>query len=405
MAKKLSIAFILISLISMMFASCNQQPYGTEIQTPIVTLSSELFETKTPSPIPTPSQTSTPSPTLTITPSPTSIDIASITSPIIKNAYLYYFENKDVLYSGLPIRTYLFDMMPHKEIYWPFLVYEPSVLKSKNLLVTIPNTGNPNFQDDDNFIAHYNASIGALDSARREADEIGAILLVPVFPRFSIPHTFGAQYLSRFTLETDDIELRDVDKQLIYMADFIVDQFAKKDISLSKKLLFTGYSAQSWFSSRFVALNPTRVQAVAIGGCAWPTVPVSSYEGVDLPFPLGLGAIEDYGKIVPNIEDYGKVKVYIYWGTMDGYLDDGHWDFGPISHGYQHYGNSKYNAWFFQRFGRSAEELFNSNKEIFESVTSNVEFKLFVGLDHHQVFEANYNNAIQFLKQNAEYFE
>jgi len=90
---------------------------------------------------------------------------------------------------------------------------------------------------------------------------------------------------------------------------------------------------------------------------------------------------------------------------MDGYVSDGFWDYGPISHSYQHYDGSEYNSWFFDKFGHAAEELYYSNKEIFDSVVNNVAFDLFDGLDHGQVFQTNYSNAIQFLEQNAEYFE
>ena len=356
---------------------------------------------------PTLSSTHTPTANPTKTPSltPTPIDTSLLTSPIIKDAYTFYFENKDELSSELRFNARLYDMMPHKGIYWPFIAYEPPTLRSKNLLVIVPNTGNYNFEDDDNFITQYRAAIGALEFAKRESDEIGAILLVPVFPRFSIPHTFGSQYLSKFTLGTEYVELKDVDKQLLLMADTITSEYKQRDIYLSNRLLLTGYSAQSWFSSRFVALNPSRVQAVAIGGCAWPTVPEVEYDGVALPFPLGLGSLVEYGREIPEISDYEKVSIYFYWGSLDGLRDDGSWDFGPITDGYQQYSYSYRNAWFYEKFGYSAEDLFYSHKEIFESVVDNVQFDLFDGLDHHQVYSKNYSNAIEFLKRNAEYFE
>lgn len=305
----------------------------------------------------------------------------------------------------LPYRVSLYDMMPHENIFWPFLVYEPGRIKSRNILVITPNTGNWNFQDDDNFITQYNAAVWALNFAIPEANRIGAILLVPVFPRFSIPHTFGAQYLDRFVLETKYIELKDVDLQLIRMAELIIGNKREEGIDLSDKLLFTGYSAQSWFSSRFLALNPNRVQAITIGGCAWPTVPVAEYKGIELPFPLGIGSIEEYDREIPDIEDYKRVNIYYYWGTKDGYIRDGMWDFGPISEGYQQYSNSHMNAWFFNSFGNSAEELYNSNKEILNSITNNVTFDLFIDYDHSEVFNENYSNAVKYLIKHAEYFK
>jgi len=376
-----------------------------------VALTEKPTETATYTPTTEPSATATVEPTDTATPtkthtsSPTPIDMSLLTSPIIEDAYDYYFSHKTYLSNKLPHSASLYDMAPHLGFYWPYLAYTPSNLRSRNILVVIPNTGNWNFQDDDNFITQYEAAVGALNSTIRESEEIGSILLVPVFPRFSIPHTFGAQYLSRFSLETEYSELKNVDKQLLSMADIIISEYKDKGVDLSERLLFTGYSAQSWFSSRFVALNPSRVQAVAIGGCAWPTVPIEEYLSIPLPFPLGLGSLEQYNREIPRIEDYTKVKVYIYWGTMDGYVSENNWDFGPISDGYQHFSYSRKNAWFFNQFGYTADELFNSFKEIFESTGNNVIFDLFEGLSHSEVYHKNYWKAVLFLKQNAEYFD
>jgi len=380
--------------IILFLSACAPAPKPTPMLTPTL------------APTATPEPTATVAPTLTFSPSPTPIKLDSINNQIIRDAYATYFVNKNDLINKLPGRISIYDMAPHKGIYWPFLVYEPKEVLSKNILVNIPNTGNPNYEDDDNYLTHINVALGDLNNTRREADEIGSVLLVPIFPRFSIPHTFGAQYLSRFTLETDILEVKDVDLQLLLMVDEIINEYRAQDINLSDKLLFTGYSAQSWFSSRFTALNPSRVQAVSLGGCAWSTVPIESYNGFALNYPIGLGNLEEYGRRLPKKEEYQDVHIYIYWGSLDGFNEGYGWDFGPITDGNSLSDSRNPNRNFFLQFGQNAEDLFYSNKEMFESVLgSNISFELLDGLNHSQVFNKNYQKGVEFLKTHAEFFD
>lgn len=351
----------------------------------------------------TPSLTSTSTITPTISPTPTQINISNASHQIIKGAYEYYYENRETIRRGIFPDEKLVDMSPHNGIHWPYLLYEPEVIKSKNILVKMNNTP---FVDD-TYSTHLQRAIDSLHSTRREADEIGSVLIIPIFPRFSIPkENYGSQGLSRFDFITEYIEIRNPDLQLLAMVDEVISYYKKEGISLSEKLLFTGYSGESWFSSRFTVLHSSRVQAVAAGGINWALVPLNSFDNFDLYYPFGISDIEDYDRIAPDVAHFENVHIYIYSGSLDGYSkDESGWVFEALSGPGLVTISSNPHRDFFLKFGVNKDDLFNSNKIMLESVSSdNLVMDLLPGLDHGGAYNENYEKGVDFLKEHAEYF-
>lgn len=124
--------------------------------------------------------------------------------------------------------------------------------------------------------------------------------MVPAFPLPAKYNTGGAvnlmntQALDRATLSTGIVDLKRLDLQLIAMIDDAIERSSLKGITLERKVLMTGFSASGMFASRFTLLHPERVQAAAIGSPGgWPMAPTGEWNGVKLPYPVGVSDLKE----------------------------------------------------------------------------------------------------------------
>ncbi|MEM7347661.1 MAG: hypothetical protein AAF485_25790, partial [Chloroflexota bacterium] len=80
-----------------------------------------------------------------------------------------------------------------------------------------------------------------------------------------------------------------------------------------------GYSASGMFANRFAALHPERVKAVAAGSPGgWPIAPVAEFEGVMLPYPIGIADLELLTGQPFDEEAFRRVPHLIVMGSLDG---------------------------------------------------------------------------------------
>jgi hypothetical protein len=89
-------------------------------------------------------------------------------------------------------------------------------------------------------------------------------------------------------------------------------------ITIKPKVFMDGFSASAGFVNRFAALHPEAVRAIAAGAInALPMYPLEMYQGVRLPFPLG---VADFRALVGSDFDmasYRHVSQYLYMGYLD----------------------------------------------------------------------------------------
>jgi hypothetical protein len=79
-----------------------------------------------------------------------------------------------------------------------------------------------------------------------------------------------------------------------------------------------GFSASAGFVNRFATLHPEAVRALAAGAInALPMYPLESYEGVRLPFPLGIADLKSLTGAEFDAKAYGEVSQFLYMGYLD----------------------------------------------------------------------------------------
>lgn len=202
---------------------------------------------------------------------------------------------------------------------WPYFLYVPYTIKDPATLFVQPNnTGTVN----DDPAVHEQSARGLIESTRSWADQMGTPYLIPAFPR---PATLPVGYthaLDRDALMATTAGYERIDLQLIAMIEDARAILSGLGIDVGPKVFLAGVSASGSFVSRFTLLHPDRVQAASIGAPGFgPIVPVSSWNGQDLPYPEG---ISDLNSLIGHSFDaaaFQAVPLQVYVGDEDDNVD------------------------------------------------------------------------------------
>src|SRR5260370_2676041 len=202
---------------------------------------------------------------------------------------------------------------------FPYYLYVPKELSRDEplrLLIEPNNTG----QTTDDFEVHR-ASAKRMASAgdvRRLADRLHSPLLAPVFPRPRSQSKVYTHYLDRDSMLIKDGPLSRIDLQLLSMIRHARQMLGDAGFATGTRVFMHGFSASAGFVNRFATLHPESVRAIAAGGInALPMYPLESYQGVKLPFPLGIADLKALSGTGFDAKAYGQVSQFLYMGYLD----------------------------------------------------------------------------------------
>ena len=215
-----------------------------------------------------------------------------------------------------PAEATLIPAAPKKGFQFPYLLRLPPASKAGALpfmLVEPNNTGHPSADFDEHLrsaVALANDGVGS-----HVARILSIPLLIPVFPRLEELYT---QSLSRQTLLTADPRLRRLDKQLLAMIADARHRLSEKGIRVNRRVLLTGFSASGMFVTRFAALHPSEVQALAAGGVnGFVILPTERLGTTLLPFPLGVADLSSVADSSFSAVEWRQVAQFIFMGAKD----------------------------------------------------------------------------------------
>lgn len=209
---------------------------------------------------------------------------------------------------------------PAKGFSWPYYLLVPPAVTAPGTLLVEPNNSGT-WEDDPWF--HEQAALALLIRRSSFAIELGCPLLVPVFPRPMNPAAPepGGLYvhaLDRYSLSDQWAGLQRIDLQLVAMVDDALERLCARGTAVDDRVFMMGFSASGAFTSRFAALHPGRVKAVAPGSPGgWPCAPVSSWQGVPLPYPFGVQDVPALTGDPFDLDRFKQVAFYIYVGGID----------------------------------------------------------------------------------------
>ncbi|MEA2021466.1 MAG: hypothetical protein U9N08_03205 [Candidatus Caldatribacteriota bacterium] len=207
---------------------------------------------------------------------------------------------------------------PGRGFNYEYYLYIPQGAKDseiKYMLIEPNNTG----KASDNHDIHLKKVEKLINQhPKRIAGELKVPFLIPAFDRLESDWRMYTHALDSDTLKNTEGKLARIDLQLISMINDAQNRLREKGIILGNKVFMNGFSASGNFTNRFVALHPEIVQAVVSGGVnCMPIIPCEEWEGIRLPFHVGVADIDKIADIQFDLEKYKKVAQYIYMGEID----------------------------------------------------------------------------------------
>ena len=216
----------------------------------------------------------------------------------------------------------------------PYMLFVPEDMKdNSSLVVGNFTTGNSNM--------NYNDTISALIDIVKKRQNIEVLLkklcyeqrcpiLFPIIPRFNgfystfLTSDVYKNIFSRLDMHKNDgrVLIDESDKDyLMNIPEQVYDMinnsksFINNNLNgqVQDKVIMTGYSAAGHFANAFSVLHSDVVSMVIAGGTdGILTLPYKEYNGQLLPVPIGVGDVDNF-----NIEEFKKIKHFVYIGDMD----------------------------------------------------------------------------------------
>jgi pimeloyl-ACP methyl ester carboxylesterase len=215
--------------------------------------------------------------------------------------------------------VYFVPASPENGFYWPYFFTVPKMLgTSPTLLIQPNNDGLTGISPESRayFASIFNQQAG-IDFGR----PLGVIVLTPVFPRPALDTADDNLYvhaLSRESMLAEEASLYRIDLQLLAMAKDLARVLAKHQIELSDRFLLWGFSAAGDFVSRFTSMHPRKVKALAAGGMGGlPILPVSSYQGATLNYPVGVADFPGITGSTFDLASFRQVPMLFLQGSED----------------------------------------------------------------------------------------
>lgn len=216
------------------------------------------------------------------------------------------------------------EAVPVKGFHWPYYLSIPDSLGEETVLLIEPNNSGT-WSDDPAF--HDGRARDLVLQRSGFAVDLDVPLLVPTFPRPIIPQAPepGGIYthaLDRYSLSLHPPYLPEnlerIDLQLIAMIGDARERLAGMGHIMDEKVFLMGFSASGAFVTRFTALHPERVRAVAPGSPGgWPIAPLGQWNGITLRYPVGVADVEQLTGAPFDLNTFVKVPQFIYVGDID----------------------------------------------------------------------------------------
>ncbi len=218
------------------------------------------------------------------------------------------------------------------------------------------------------------------------AESRNYIILTPVIPR-DFSEGYYPQGINQYSLDplTPNFYYRPDLKVNIIIENF-KKELEEAGYSIQDKVFVSGFSAGGMWANRYSLLHPERVKAAAMGQAGgWLAMPITSYNGTDLNWPLGLNNYslltgESYNKY--NI--FKSVPMFIFIGDQDTtstYYDSDYPDSNDIT------------IW-----GNSDPVRLENQYNHLKNLGYNVSFKLYPNVGHNYNSEMR-NDVIDFFEQ------
>ncbi len=129
------------------------------------------------------------------------------------------------------------------------------------------------------------------------ADGVGVPMVMPMVLRETSkdkPQYLNAHDLNRAVFVLKDGPYARLDLQVLAMLKDARKQLKKRGIRTQKKYLIAGFSSAGSFGYKWTLLHPEYVIAAVFGGEHYPGLPLETYDGINLIYPVGVYDFKTY---------------------------------------------------------------------------------------------------------------
>jgi pimeloyl-ACP methyl ester carboxylesterase len=219
------------------------------------------------------------------------------------------------------------ERQPELGFSWPYLLYLPQKTAPEPLPVILIANNTPRPADD--YAVHYRQARRKVEQYRQLADRTGLPLLLAAIPRFrqEFPGgsasqrdawVVGVQSLNRNALLTPVPALKRMDLQAAAMLEHAGNELKERGLAVTGKAIVFGFSASGTFAHRFALLHPELVCAEVAGAPGgWYTLPMDSYRGKMLRYPVGTADVRKLTGKDFALEQYRRISKLFFVGEED----------------------------------------------------------------------------------------
>ena len=231
----------------------------------------------------------------------------------------------------------------NEKIKLPYVLITPdNISKDSRLIVELSGSTNMNMSIEEQIenLCVSNSGNSMDYMLHLLIDKLNYPVIIPIIPRIN---NFYTTYLASNVIKNDfsSCDINDKEKELLSNIDEQVKlmiEEATQILGIQKKAIIKGYSATAKFATQFSILHPEVIEINISGGTGGlSTLPISSYGGLELPYPIGVSDIPDF-----NVEEFMKIKHFFYIGEEDN--NNPALPKCEMSDEYDPNGNSKYNS-------------------------------------------------------------
>lgn len=254
--------------------------------------------------------------------------------------------------------------------YYLYIPYQKTAQSDSTAILIMPNNSGT-VSDDLKF--HEQKALRQLNNNRDFGDQLGVVLLMPIFPRSESESMVYTHALDRDVMLIKEGQLKRLDLQLIAMVEHARKFLAEKKIKTRAKLLMFGFSAAGMFTNRFVLMHPDLVKAAVVGSPGgWPLAPIAEYENTTLRYPVGIADLENIcGKKFDETK-FRQVKIFFFLGDEDendSVIYDDSYD-------------EPERKVIMDLFGPTPVSRWGIAEKLYQQVSDNCQFQLYEGIGH-----------------------
>jgi len=272
--------------------------------------------------------------------------------------------------------------------------YVPTSLKASEVNYILISGQNGNIISDDysKLIAETYTHI---QSRITSAEQLRFIILIPVIPRSSIHHEIYTINFDRDSLlnPTELSFLKRPDLKINLMIDELTNTLKNNGLkNIAPKVFIEGFSAGGGFVQRYTLMHPQRVQAIALGGQSHYTLPLKSYNGTDMNWPV---AINDFASLLGydfSWDEYKKVPQYLHQGDQDAPQNS------LVSEANDDMFTIEQVRFLKANFGETDPVRLQNQAALLQQLGCNVTFKMYIGVGHSYGPDG-WNDSFNFLAQ------